>query len=98
MTLPPERLAQGAGMAVARLAGRTTAPLMEPLSRWALGRTALLATLKARPWSTSAEEAVGAREGFADSRDFWRMLLWGLMLDVPRGLDRRSEEHTSELQ
>ena len=58
------------------------------LSRSAVGRTALLAPLKARPWSTSPEEAVGAREGFADSRDYWRTLLWGLLLDVPRGLDR----------
>ncbi|MGY1771763.1 alpha/beta fold hydrolase [Blastococcus sp. SYSU D00813] len=88
LNLPPERLVQGTGMAVARVVGRTTAPLIEPLSRSALGRTALLATLKARPWSTSPEEAVGAREGFADSRDYWRTLLWALLLDVPRGMDR----------
>ena len=28
------------------------------------------------------------REGFAESRDFWRTVLWALMLDVPRSLDR----------
>ncbi len=88
LNLPPERLYQGAGMAVARLAGRTAAPAIGPLSRSAVGRAALLGPLKARPWATSEEEAVGAREGFADSRDFWRTVLWGLMLDVPRGLDR----------
>ena len=88
LNVPPERLAQGGGMALARVAGRTAAPLIEPLSRSALGRTALLAPLKARPWRTSAEEAIGAREGFADSRHYWRTLLWALMLDVPRGLDR----------
>ena len=88
LNVPPERLVQGTGMAVARVVGRTTAPLIEPLSRSALGRTALLATLKARPWSTSAEEAIGAREGFADSRDYWRTLLWALLVDVPRGMDR----------
>lgn len=82
----PERVYQGAGMAMARLAGRTAAPLLGPLSRSWLGRTALLLPLKTRPWSTSREEAIGAREGFADSRDFWRTLLWGLLLDVPRGL------------
>ena len=59
-----------------------------PASRSAVGRAALLAPLKARPWSTSPEEAIGAREGFAESRDYWRTVLWGLMLDVPRGLDR----------
>ncbi len=82
----PERVFQGAGMAMARVAGRTAAPLMGPLSRSAVGRTALLLPLKTRPWSTSPEEAIGAREGFADSRDWWRTLLWGLLLDIPRGL------------
>jgi pimeloyl-ACP methyl ester carboxylesterase len=84
----PERIVQGAGMAIARVAGRTAAPLIGPLSRSAVGRTALLATLKARPWATSTEEAIGAREGFSDSRDYWRTLLWGLLLDVPTGMDR----------
>jgi pimeloyl-ACP methyl ester carboxylesterase len=83
-----ERVAQGSGMGLARVALRTLAPLVGPLSRSAPGRAALLAPLKARPWSTSPAEAVGAREGFADSRDYWRTLLWGLLLDVPRGLDR----------
>ncbi len=88
LNLPPERIVQGSGMALARVVMRTGAPLVGPLSRSALGRAALLAPLKARPWSTSPDEAVGAREGFADSRDYWRTLLWGLLLDVPRGLDR----------
>ena len=87
LNVPPERAFQGTGMGLARVVTRTAAPLIEPLSRSALGRAALLAPLKARPWSTSPEEAIGAREGFADSRDYWRTLLWGLMLDVPRGLD-----------
>jgi len=82
----PERVFQGAGMAMARIVGRTAAPLIGPLSRSALGRTALLLPLKTRPWATSREEAIGAREGFADSRDYWRTLLWALLLDVPRGL------------
>jgi len=86
LNLLPERVFQGTGMAMARLVGRTAAPLMGPLSRSTVGRTALLLPLKTRPWSTSREEAIGAREGFADSRDWWRTLLWGLLLDVPRGL------------
>jgi pimeloyl-ACP methyl ester carboxylesterase len=84
----PERIYQGTSMALARVGMRTTAPLIDQLSRSHLGRAALLAPLKARPWRTSKDEAIGAREGFADSRDFWRTLWWGLMLDVPRGLDR----------
>jgi pimeloyl-ACP methyl ester carboxylesterase len=88
LNVPPERVSQGAGMALARVVTRTTAPLIEPLSRSAVGRTTLLAPLKARAWSTSPEEAIGMCEGFADSREFWRTLVWGLLLDVPRGLDR----------
>jgi pimeloyl-ACP methyl ester carboxylesterase len=84
----PERIYQGIGMGTARIVMRTLDPLIPYLSRSALGRAALLAPLKATPWSTSPEEAIGAREGFSGSRDFWRTLLWGLMLDVPRGLDR----------
>jgi pimeloyl-ACP methyl ester carboxylesterase len=84
----PERVFQGGGMALARSVMRIAAPLIDPLSRSAVGRASLLAPLKARPWSTTPEEAVGAREGFAESRDFWRTVVWGLMLDVPRGLDR----------
>ena len=84
----PERVYQGCGMALARLVLRSAAPAVGPLSRSTLGRTALLLPLKARPWATSQEEALGVREGFSDSRDFWRTLLWGLLLDVPRGLGR----------
>ena len=86
LNVAPERLYQGAGMAAARLVGRLAAPALEPLSRSAVGRTALLLPLKARPWSTSEQEALGARDGFSDSRDYWRTLLWALLLDVPRGL------------
>ncbi|MGY1659919.1 alpha/beta fold hydrolase [Geodermatophilus sp. SYSU D00705] len=88
LNVPQERVHQGLGMGTARIAMRVAQPLIETVSRSAVGRAALLAPLKARPWSTSPEEAVGAREGFAESRDFWRTVLWALMLDVPRGLDR----------
>jgi pimeloyl-ACP methyl ester carboxylesterase len=88
LNVPQERVVQGLGMGTARFVLRTVDPLIAPLSRSAVGRAALLAPLKARPWSTSPEEATGAREGFSGSRDFWRTVLWSLMLDVPRGLDR----------
>jgi pimeloyl-ACP methyl ester carboxylesterase len=88
LNIPQERLYQGTGMGMARIVMRTAEPLITSVSRAAAGRAALLAPLKARPWSTSPEEAIGAREGFAESRDFWRTVLWALMLDVPRGLDR----------
>ncbi len=88
LNVPPERVYQGVGMALSRVLMRTADPLLPSLSRSAVGRAALLAPLKAVPWRTSQEEATGAREGFSLSRDYWRTLLWALMLDVPRGLDR----------
>jgi pimeloyl-ACP methyl ester carboxylesterase len=84
----PERVLQGAGMAMARIVGRTAAPVIGPLSRSRVGRAALLLPMKARPWATSEEEGIGLREGFADSRDYWRTLFWALLVDVPRGMDR----------
>jgi pimeloyl-ACP methyl ester carboxylesterase len=88
LNVPAERAYQGAGMALARVVFRSAAPLIEPLSRSALGRTALLSGLKARPWTTSREEALSVRDGFSDTRDYWRTMLWALLLDVPRGMDR----------
>ena len=82
----PERVYQGTGMAVARLVVSAARPLVEPMSRTALGRTALLWPLKTRPWTATREEVLGARDGFADSRGYWSTLLWALLLDVPRGM------------
>jgi pimeloyl-ACP methyl ester carboxylesterase len=88
LNVPQERIVQGIGMGLARIVMRTAEPLVASVSRSGVGRTALLAPLKARPWSTSREEAIGAIEGFAESRDYWRTLVWALLLDVPRDLDR----------
>lgn len=82
----PERVFQGSGMALARLALSAVRPAVEPMSRSVLGRSALLWPLKARFWATSREEVLAARDGFADSRDYWQTLLWALLLDVPRGM------------
>ncbi|WP_448613497.1 alpha/beta fold hydrolase [Modestobacter sp. URMC 112] len=87
MNLPAERAYQGAGLALARVAFRSIAPVLEPLSRSRAGRAALLTGLKARPLTSTAEEVLGARDGFSDARDYWRTLLWALLLDVPRGMD-----------
>ena len=88
MNLPAERAYQGAGLALARVAFRSIAPVLEPLSRSRAGRAALLTGLKARPLTSTAEEVLGARDGFSDARDYWRTLLWALLLDVPRGMDQ----------
>ena len=70
VNIPQERLYQGAAMGLARIVMRAAEPLIASVSRSAAGRAALLAPLKTRPRSTSPEEAIGAREGFAQSRDF----------------------------
>ena len=88
MNLPAERAYQGAGLALARVAFRCIAPVLEPLSRSKAGRAALLTGLKARPLASTAEEVLGAGDGFSDARDYWRTLLWALLLDVPRGMDQ----------
>ncbi len=88
LNLPLERAYQAAALALARVTLRCLEPLLEPLSGRRLARTALLAPLKASPWLASREEVLGARDGFAESRDFWRTLVCGLVLDVPSRLDR----------
>ena len=87
LNVPPERVLQGATMGLARAVMRVGKPLIGPASRSKAGRVALLAPMKGRPWSTTPQEAIGVREGFAESRRFMRTVLWSLMLDVPRGLD-----------
>src|SRR6201991_3603481 len=69
VNIPQERLYQGATMGLARIVMRAEKPLIATVSRSSAGRVALLAPLKARPWSTSPEEATAVREGFAESRD-----------------------------
>lgn len=86
LSWPPERAFQVAAMSAARLALRPATRAIEPLSRSRLGRFLLMGPLKARPWAASGEEAAGMREGFAESRDYWRTLWWGIAVDVPRSL------------
>jgi hypothetical protein len=58
----------------ARLGFSALAPAGDPLVRFAVPRTAALALLRARGWSTPAGEAVELVRGFAESPDFWRLL------------------------
>ena len=65
---------------------RAIRPVIYPLARRRWGRVALLATLRSRPWDASEAEARAVRPGFADARDFWGTLWWGVLTDVPTGL------------
>ncbi len=87
LALPPERLMQGSLMATARVQMRLLRPLLGPLAATRLGRTALLAGLRARPWRATEAEALSLRGGFADATGFWSMLWWAVLRDVPTGLD-----------
>jgi len=88
LNLPAERLYQGAMMAGARLALRRLRRLLPAIARTRAGRTALLAGLRSKPWRTSEVEAGTLRTGFADADAFWSMLWWGILTDIPTGLDR----------
>jgi pimeloyl-ACP methyl ester carboxylesterase len=86
LNLPPERAYQGFVMTATRTSMRTLRPMIYPLAARGWGRAALLATLRARPWNASEPEARAMRPGFADARDFWATLWWGVLTDVPTGL------------
>jgi pimeloyl-ACP methyl ester carboxylesterase len=86
MGSPPERLYQASMMAGARLALSAIRPLLPSLARRRAGRTALLAPLRARPWATTAEEALVLRDGLVDAPNFWDMLWWTVLADLPTGM------------
>jgi pimeloyl-ACP methyl ester carboxylesterase len=88
LNTPPERLYQGAAMSLARLALRAVAPRLDGMARSALGRTLLLTGLRAAPWRASPVEARALKAGFAESADYWRLLWWGILADVPTGMQR----------
>jgi pimeloyl-ACP methyl ester carboxylesterase len=86
--LPAERVHQGMLMATARVVTRTLRPLLGTLATSRAGRAALLTGMRARPWAASEDEALAMKGGFADSTDFWSMLWWAVVQDVPTGLHR----------
>jgi len=88
LNTPVERLYQGALMSGNRLILRRLRPLLPALARTTLGRTALLTGLRAAPWRSSETEAGALRGGFAEADAFWQMLWWGILADLPTGLDR----------
>ncbi len=84
---PGERIYQGAVLGTARLTLRALRPVVPAAARTLLGRSALLAGLRSAPWRASATEAKAIGTGLADSSTFWRMLWWGVLADVPVGLE-----------
>jgi pimeloyl-ACP methyl ester carboxylesterase len=88
LNTPPERLHQGLLMSANRLALRGLRPVIPLAARTVLGRSLLLAGLRSTPWLAGEDEARALRNGFADADGFWDMLWWGILTDVPTGLDR----------
>jgi pimeloyl-ACP methyl ester carboxylesterase len=88
LNTPAERLYQGALMSGNRLVLRRLRSLLPALARTTLGRTILLTGLRSAPWRSSETEARALRGGFAAADAFWQMLWWGILADVPTGLDR----------
>jgi pimeloyl-ACP methyl ester carboxylesterase len=90
LNTPVERAYQGVLMGADRLALRGLRPLLPLAVRTVVGRALLLAGMRSTPWRASEIEARAMEEGFADAdfRAFWETLLWGILADVPSGLDR----------
>jgi pimeloyl-ACP methyl ester carboxylesterase len=87
LNLLPERIYQGAMMSTFRLLMCMLYPAIGPLARLPAGRAALLTGLRSQPWLASEVEVLALREGFGECEDFWRLLFWGILADVPTGLD-----------
>jgi pimeloyl-ACP methyl ester carboxylesterase len=83
-----ERAYQGVLMGGFRLALRSLCGFLPAVARTAAGRSVLLAGLRSTPHLSSETEALAVRDGFADAEAFWQMLWWGILTDVPTGLDR----------
>ncbi len=88
LNAPPERIYQGSVMATTRMLTRLARPVLDGMVTNRAGRAALLMHLRARPWQATEEEGRAVARGFADSADFWRVLWWSVLADLPTGLDR----------
>jgi len=88
LNLPVERVYQAMAMSSGRLLMRSARRLIAPAARSRIGRTALLTGLRSTPWRASEAEALALRGGFAEAEGFWRLLWWGILADVPIGLER----------
>lgn len=87
LNLLPERIYQGAAMSILRILMSLLRPAIGPLAQWPAGRAALLTGLRSQPWLASEVEACALREGFGECEDFWRLLFWGILADIPTGLE-----------
>jgi len=83
-----ERLYQGVTLGGTRLAVRGLRRWTPAIARTVLGRTALMAGLRLKPWRSSETEVRGLQQGFGGAAAFWRTLWWAVLTDKPLGLDR----------
>jgi pimeloyl-ACP methyl ester carboxylesterase len=82
----PERLHQGGMLSTARLVLRPLRRLIEPAAQFRVGRAALLTGLRSMPWRAGTPEAVALRDGIAGTNDFWRLLWFAVLSDLPLSL------------
>ena len=88
LNTPTERAYQGVLMGTNRVALRRLRTLIPLAARTVVGRSLLLAGLRSTPWLSTEVEARALQGGFAGADAFWEMLWWGILADVPTGLDR----------
>jgi pimeloyl-ACP methyl ester carboxylesterase len=83
-----ERCYQGLLIGGARFAARWIRRFIPAMARNVVGRSALMAGLRAKPWRAGELEARALQQGFAGAEAFWRMLWWAVLTDKATGLDR----------
>ena len=87
MGLPSERFHQALVLGGSRLFARVTRPVLPLLAKSRVARTLLLPTLQTLPWRSTEEDVLSLRDGLGRAKEFWRMLAWAVVLEVPSGFE-----------
>ena len=87
MGLPPERLHQAVVLGGSRLFARLARPVLPLVAKSRAARTLLLPTLQTLPWRSTEEDVLSLRDGLGRAKEFWRMLAWAVVLEVPTGFE-----------
>jgi pimeloyl-ACP methyl ester carboxylesterase len=85
---PAERVHQANLMVTSRMLNVARRPFIDSLAESVVGRTVLLAGMRAQPWQASPKEARIGKDGFGGQRGFWPTLVNAILVDIPTRLDR----------
>jgi pimeloyl-ACP methyl ester carboxylesterase len=88
ISTPVERVYQCMMMTTRRLLLRGLRGVIAPSARSTLGRSVLSSGMRAAPWQASQAEAQALAFGIAEADDFWNMLWWAVLVDMPGELHK----------